>query len=285
MVKILGALVTLAVGIGLAIVAWPQLFGLQNTWIIAHAVAVRGVTIVGALVLLVLLLLATLSKRLRRFAASLAVLLIAFSVVVSAIMVTRGIGDTHFAERSEDSVTVFSWNTLGDEPGAEKIAELAVEAHADIITLPETTKQTGIDVAIAMREAGNPMWVRTVAFDEISKARSTTILISPRLGGYHQVSSNANRADNTKVLPSVVLEPLEGDGPRIVAVHAVSPQESQMTNWRDDLAWLAAQCTSGSVIMAGDFNATIDHMAGLGTDGGTLGLCRDAGAASGKSVS
>jgi len=30
------------------------------------------------------------------------------------------------------------------------------------------------------------------------------------------------------------------------------------------------------VVMAGDFNATIDHMAGLGKAGGALGTCRDA---------
>jgi endonuclease/exonuclease/phosphatase (EEP) superfamily protein YafD len=69
--------------------------------------------------------------------------------------------------------------------------------------------------------------------------------------------------------------PVSGTGPTVVAAHAVAPRRSAMQDWRDDLQWLADQCASGSVIMAGDFNATSDHMTGLGIDGATLGRCRD----------
>ena len=55
-----------------------------------------------------------------------------------------------------------------------------------------------------------------------------------------------------------------------------------MQHWRDDLQWLADQCADDNVIMAGDFNATIDHMAELGVDGGTLGRCRDGAVATGN---
>ena len=34
--------------------------------------------------------------------------------------------------------------------------------------------------------------------------------------------------------------------------------------------------------MAGDFNATVDHMGGLGLDGGTLGHCHDAAVETGN---
>ena len=34
--------------------------------------------------------------------------------------------------------------------------------------------------------------------------------------------------------------------------------------------------------MAGDFNATVDHMGGLGVDGATLGRCDDAAVATGN---
>ncbi|KTS13437.1 endonuclease/exonuclease/phosphatase family protein, partial [Microbacterium testaceum] len=75
---------------------------------------------------------------------------------------------------------------------------------------------------------------------------------------------------------------VSGDGPIIVAAHAVAPREDYMTQWRSDLTWLADQCASDNVILAGDFNATIDHMSGLGVDGGTLGRCRDTTSASGN---
>lgn len=61
-----------------------------------------------------------------------------------------------------------------------------------------------------------------------------------------------------------------------------------MDNWRADLAWLGQRCDEGNVIIAGDFNATLDHMSRYGgapterdqvTD---LGKCVDAGRASGN---
>ena len=76
---------------------------------------------------------------------------------------------------------------------------------------------------------------------------------------------------------------------------------AQMDNWRSDLDWLAESCSSGSVIMAGDFNATIDHFSGLASgsaehplsgDDATdrlaaaakLGECTDAAAVAGSAA-
>ena len=67
-----------------------------------------------------------------------------------------------------------------------------------------------------------------------------------------------------------------------MAAHAVAPRQSYMQYWRDDLQWLADQCVDDNVIMAGDFNATIDHMSNLGVDGGTLGRCHDGAAETGN---
>lgn len=279
--KFLGALLTLAILVALIVLAWPQLFGLQTTWIIAHAVALRTATALGAVAVAIVFLVLCFARPIRRFAGAVAVLLLIFSVAVGSITAVRGFGFDTAGNTQQSDVTVLTWNTLGDAPGADTIAQLAIDSEADIVTLPETTKQAGIDVAVAMRAAGNPMWVHTVAYDTVSKARSTTVLISPRLGEYRQVSTSEDRADNTAVLPSVVLEPVSGDGPRIVAVHAVSPLETQMDNWRNDLTWLASQCTGDNVIMAGDFNATVDHMAALGHDDGTLGRCSDAASSAG----
>ncbi|WP_166983331.1 endonuclease/exonuclease/phosphatase family protein [Paramicrobacterium fandaimingii] len=281
MSKFLGALLTLAILVALTVLAWPQFFGLQTTWIIAHAVALRTATALGAAAVAIVLLLLCFARPLRRFAGSVAALLLIFSVAVGGVVTVRGLGFDTTDDAQTSDVTVLTWNTLGDAPGAAEIAQLAIDSDADVVTLPETTKQTGIDIALAMRDAGNPMWVHTVAFDTVSKARSTTVLISPRLGEYRQVSTSEDRDDNTAVLPSVVLEPTSGDGPRIVAVHAVSPLETQMENWRNDLSWLARQCASDNVIMAGDFNATVDHMAALGEHGGVLGRCSDAASAAG----
>jgi len=126
-----------------------------------------------------------------------------------------------------------------------------------------------------MRERGNPMWVHEENYEGWD-ATYTTLLISPDLGDYSVVESQSSGTTNTSIVPSVVAMPVDGDGPTIVAVHAVAPRQDDMADWRNDLRWLADQCASENVIMAGDFNATVDHMDRLGTDGGDLGRCIDA---------
>jgi endonuclease/exonuclease/phosphatase (EEP) superfamily protein YafD len=168
---------------------------------------------------------------------------------------------------------VLSWNTLGDEPGADAIAKLAIDSGADIVTLPETTETTASAVASLMAAGGHPMAVHTTAFDHISKARSTSLLTSVDLGGYHIDESRGS----TSTLPSVIALPDDGTGPTIIAVHPVAPIPSELANWRADLSWLSTVCSGKNVIMAGDFNATLDHMVGLGAaPGETLGDCTDA---------
>src|SRR5690606_40105556 len=88
----------------------------------------------------------------------------------------------------------------------------------------------------------------------------------------------------TSSVPSEVAMPTDGKGPTIVAVHAVAPRTESMDDWRQDLAWIADQCPAGDFILAGDFNATLDHMASFGSDGGTMGRCHDAASATGTGM-
>lgn len=284
--RILRSLLLIGVTAALVVLAWPQAFGLQNSWVVAHAVSLRGLAVVGAGVLVVVLLVLARIRPFRRLMTAFIVLTVLFGAANAATIVARGVGTdaAALAAPTADSVTVLSWNTLGDAPGADAIAALALEQGADVVTLPETTKETGVAVATAMRAGGHPMWVHTLAFDQISKARSTTLLISPDLGDY-TVSNSAGSGPpgNTNVLPTVVATPSDGVGPTIVAVHAVAPIRNEMANWRSDLDWLAEQCRGDNVIMAGDFNATIDHMSGRSaTADAALGSCHDAALSAGS---
>ena len=76
--------------------------------------------------------------------------------------------------------------------------------------------------------------------------------------------------------------PVDGAGPVVGGAHAIAPRRDDTAEWRADLTWLADQCAADSVIMAGDFNATVDNMGRLGVDGGTLGRCHDAAVATGN---
>jgi len=278
--RLIPAVLLVAIAVVLLVVAWPQLFHAERLPLVAQAVSLRPLAIVGAVVAIVLLgFLAALASGMRRFAASVVVLLIAFCFINGAVLSSRGFGDTAFETANDADVTVLTWNTLGDAPGAELIAELALDEGADVITLPETTLQLGTAVAERMGREGHPMYVFTEAFDQISKARSTTLLVSDSLGEYRKVTDRGS----TGQLPSVIAEPVDGTGPTFVAVHPVAPIAAELGRWSSDLDWLATACGGENVIMAGDFNSTIDHFAHVEhATGKTIGNCTDAAQLSGN---
>lgn len=261
------------------LLGWPQLLGAQRLIGVAQAISFRGPILLGALGLAALLLVATglLRASRRHLALPLAVLLV-FAAGTGAVLADRGFDAGAAPEGSApEDIRVLSWNTRGNEPGSPTIAQLAIALRADVVALPETTEELGVEIANLMAEAGMPMWVHTRTFDEEYRATATTLLISPRLGDY-EVDEGVG---DTAVLPTVVARSLAG-GPTIVAAHAVSPapEPARMAQWRQDLAWLAERCDENT-IMAGDFNATIDHMAGLERGRSedfhsVLGACADA---------
>jgi endonuclease/exonuclease/phosphatase (EEP) superfamily protein YafD len=277
-VRLLAALVTLIAAACLCVAVWPQLFGLEQAPIIAQVVSARGALLAGTTLAALALVIGALAFRpARRFLGALAALCIGFVLVTAIVLGTRGFGNPT-ATAAPDDVTVLAWNTLGDAPGPEVIANLAVAEQADVVALPETTEETGIRIAEIMRESGRPMWVKSRTFDPEYKAQSTTLLISPDLGTYSVDESSGD----TRVLPSVVARPDDGDGPVIVSVHPVAPVPQQMRNWRADLQWVSGLCGQSSTILAGDFNATVDHLEDLAVDGADLGTCLDAGVATGN---
>ena len=179
MLKFLGAVVTIAVAVLLLIITWPELFDLQTTWILAQVTSMRSLVTALSVVAVVAFALLALAKPLRAFAGSLTVLLIVFVAVNGFILADRGFGDTEFAQKTPDSITVLSWNTLGDAPGSAAVASLAVESGAEcrdvVIQLAAVSKaldRAGFTiVSSAMKdcvsgadEKNNPMTV-----DELEK--------------------------------------------------------------------------------------------------------------------
>ena len=284
MLRLLGILVTVLCAIAAAVVTWPAFFHLERTYPFAQLVSFRGVMVLAFAAIAVVALLLAIARPIRPLAFALAIVAGVAVVANGAIVASRGgMGTDPLPAKTESSVRVMTWNTAGPATSPETIAKIAVAMDADIVTLPETTIETGEQVAIAMRELGHPMWAHYAEYGTDGwDARSTTLLISPDLGDYSVIESSQDGSSNTSTVPSAVAMPISGDGPIVVAAHAVAPRQSYMQHWRDDLQWLADQCVDPNVIMAGDFNATIDHMGGLGMDGGTLGRCHDAAADTGN---
>ena len=287
MLRLLGVLVTVVFAIAAAVVTWPQFFRLERAFPIAQIVSLRGALVVAFAVIAVLALLLCLARTARAFAASILVVAIVACGANVAIVAARGVGSSTLPAKTEQSLRVMTWNTAGAATDPAVIARTAVSIEADIVALPETTIDSGKQVAIAMREMGHPMWAHHENFGDREDypdwdANSTTLLISPDLGDYAVVDSTSDGTNNTSSVPSVVAMPVDGQGPIVVAVHAVAPRQSAMGSWRQDLQWIADQCAVDDVILAGDFNATIDHMDRLGSDGGTLGRCLDAASVTGN---
>lgn len=288
MLRLLGILLTVLLAIATAVVVWPQFFRLEQTFPFTQIVAARGVVLGAFLVAAILALLLLLAKPLRGFAASVLIIALVGAVATGAIGLSRGFGGNTLPAATDTSLRVLTWNTAGEAVPAQTIAQEILDNGADVVALPETTEAVGEQIAVMLREQGHPMWVHNVQYkpDVVDGPSSwqTTVLVSPELGEYAVIDSATDGSSNTGSVPSVVLMPVNGSGPTIVAVHAVAPRVEEMGQWSRDLQWIADQCPAGDVILAGDFNATLDHMASLGVDGGDMGYCRDVAARTGNGV-
>lgn len=288
MLRLLGILVSVLFAAATAVVVWPQFFHLEQTYPFAQLVAVRGVVLVGFAAIALVALLLLLARPLRGFAASILIVALLGAGATAGIGALRGFGGGDLPEKTEGSVRVLTWNTAGEAVGAEQIAQQILDQGADIVALPETTEAVGERIAVMLREQGHPMWVHHVQFrpdiPNGPQSWQTTVLVSPDLGEYSVIQSSEDGSSNTGSVPSVVLMPIDGTGPTVVAVHAVAPRQEEMAQWQADLSWIADQCPEGDFILAGDFNATIDHMAGLGVDGGDIGYCRDVASRTGNGM-
>jgi len=253
-----------------ALCFWPEMVGLQRTYPFAFAVASRGASALVALIaVVVLIILGILGKRARKILRPVLLWLLVFVVASAGMVYTRGWTNVSVTKAQSGQITVFSWNTMGDKPGITTIATQALKAKADVVSLPETTLATGQAINRILTAAGRPMQILHLAFDETYKAHSTVLLISTSMGAYRLDDSHGTTSSS----PSIVAQPQRAGSPIIVAAHAIAPTAGEMDVWRKDLTWLAKRCAVANVIMAGDFNASVDNTAGLGP--AVMGNCGD----------
>ncbi len=276
---VIAAVIATAVTVLLGVAILPSLFGLEQTQIIVQLSAFRLLLAIlaagAALVAVVVGVLLRGSRRVLPFV--LAAALAAVSVTGAVVTASRGVDDRVVAGEATDladQVTVLAWNTLGDAVAPGTIAAIAVREGADVVSLPETSATAADAVAAAMTASGRPM----VAHSTSSDAHGTSLLVSTGLGEYAVRAPSENGATAIEDSETLIADPVLGRGPTLVAVHTTAPLPSRLDDWRAELADLAGHCVAGTdVIMAGDFNATLDHLAGL-RDGGDLGDCDDAAA-------
>lgn len=239
------ALLVLVVGVVLVVA--PDRVGLHGTTPFAQVVALRGP--VGAVLALVGL--ALLVPRRRALAPFAAVLLLG-ALAQAVVLVQRGVGagDASPVARPAGAVTVLVLNTQG-AVGPEALAALVVAQDADVVVLPETLRATAERAAALAAEQGRSLQV--LADDGAGgSVGATALLVDDELGTYviddHHpgpLGSFTARGD--------------GAGPVVAAVHPSPPLPGDMATWRSGTATAVGLCTTTADVVAGDFNATLDH--------------------------
>lgn len=270
-------LVTLVIGAAVAVLAvWPQLIGAQRMLGIAQLIPFRGLLALAFAVLAVAAGIFAVLRRRWSVAAALAIVLAAASLGNGAVLLSRGFG----ASATEGDLVVASWNTYGGAASPQSIARLVRETGAEVVVLPETDEVAVASVVSLLAGDGIGMTAATRQADPGDDPVPTSLLIAESMGPY----ALDETAGSTPGVPSGVYRPVNGDGPTIVAAHPLPPLPLIMRDWTDGMDWVAMRCSGAQVILAGDLNSTLDHLAGLGDGEATVGGCRDAAAEAGAAA-
>jgi len=199
--------------------------------------------------------------RRRRARAPAFVLMTLSALLACAQVAPRVLSRAEPAARGAPTVTVLTANTLRSSVSPNVIVDLARRTGADVIALPETSADHAGSFARALTRDRGECWR---AFgDPLSRADDggagpTSMVVREALGP--QLLAQPARPPGALGQVRLRLTRLgDGRGPAVAAVHPVAPAPvaSQLL-WRRDLLALRPLCRAGW-ILAGDFNATIDH--------------------------
>lgn len=243
--------------LGSAFVFAPWL-GIARAPVLAAVLPARAVVSVCVVVAaVVLIVLGVARRRSRVVAVAVGAVLVALAGANGVVLEARGFdaGPRHVA----GGLRVFEWNTNGGLVGPTAIGRAASAVRADVVVLPDAGSSAAAEaVAAAMGSGSGPMRV----FAE--PGAQVAVLVRSALAAQATMHPGI---DPVKTL--VVAVP---GGPVILAVHAPRPLLRGLAGWRADLDWVRRTCADDAdVIVAGDFNASVDAFGG-----GGLGSCRDA---------
>ena len=268
------------VGIGLigatlaVVVVWPQLLGLSGLPVVANAVALRGtVALAAAAGAIVTLGAAVVLRRAQVVAAARVAGWVAVwcavvataHLAVLAIRGTDGLFGADPAPAPADRTVVLVLNTHGTVSAAD-IATLVAARGADVVSLPETSRATAEQASALLAERG----LDYQALAEVLSGGinpSTAALVSTSTGRYRITDSG----------PAATFV-ATGTGPTLTVVHTRAPVGRDLGGWAASTRAAVGSCAAHpGGIVAGDFNATLDHPAFTSLDG-----CVDAAAVAGS---
>lgn len=224
-----------------------QLFGMDRFPPFAQTIAFRTVSLAGLVLVLGFFALLTVYRRgLWPITAGLAVV----AVVGAGLVLPRTVADT--PPTSGTPLKVLSLNVYEGQADVDSLAALIRTEAPDVVSVPESaTRFAGeLDPLIA------PLGYRTIPSVSTGHpdVAGVTLAISERMG---EVRTRTGRGR-----PFPFVEATGGGlgDLRFVAYHSVAPTRGEVDKWRSDLDLLRQWCQGPTpAVLAGDFNATLDH--------------------------
>jgi endonuclease/exonuclease/phosphatase (EEP) superfamily protein YafD len=224
------------------------LFRLDQRSPFAQLISLRPWILVGVAALLVLLLVVLVfERRVLPFAAGVIVVLLVGGGMVRPRVVPDPVptGSTPF--------TVLAFNTYEGTADVQELAALIQAQRPDVVSLSEA----GVPFADRLAPMVEPLGYQL--HSSIGPRRrdvgGVTAVVSDRLGDVQ-----VRIGEETSSFPYVELSGARLGDLRVVTFHSVAPVPGSVPDWRSDLGLLAQWCSGPTpAIVAGDFNATLDH--------------------------
>ncbi len=242
---VVAAVLTLVLAIGLL----PDLFGgLDGHSPFAQLQAFRQWTLLAVAVLGLLLGAATLRwRRTWPFAAG----VLAVAVVGAVLVVPRAVpGPEPSGGRP---LTVLSFNTYEGHADVQALAAVIRTEKPDLIALPEAGDRFRSKLAPLIEPLGYR--VQSSTGPRQRDVNGVTLAVAGRLGDVQM-----SVGDDTTSFPYLVVTGGALGSLRFVGFHSVAPTLKATPYWRHDLALLPQWCAGPTpAVVAGDFNATLDH--------------------------
>jgi endonuclease/exonuclease/phosphatase (EEP) superfamily protein YafD len=219
-------------------------FGLEEGWPLVPLLAYTPLAVAGGLAVAVVAALL-----LRRRAAALTAL--ALTAVLAALVAPRALGGPSRAEGGQGPrLLVLTANLYGEPRAAEAIVEIVRRERPDVVSLQEVTPA----VAAALDEAG----LRRLLPERVQDVRPSGFGSAV----HARVPLARSAADGGRAVTAAArLRPRGAPPVDLLAVHPRAPlKAADVDGWRAGLRELPAATPGGAVrILAGDFNATLDH--------------------------
>jgi endonuclease/exonuclease/phosphatase (EEP) superfamily protein YafD len=235
-----------------AVPAVPDLlFGLDRRSPFAQLVSMRAWILGGVAALLVLLLVVMVFERrvLPFVAGVLAVLLIGTGMVLPRVLSDPVPG-------GGVPFRVLAFNTHDGEADVGELVALIETQQPDAAAIVESGLGFADRLAPLVEPLGYRVHVSTTS-EDVGDVGEVTAVVSDRLGDV-----DVRIGDETSTFPYVEVTGGGLGATRFVAFHSVAPVPGSVPEWNADLALLPQWCAGPTpAVVAGDFNATLDHSA------------------------